>query len=236
MDKARRWISWEVKDLDLRIRNYPRFRLLLFGLTVAAFLSSLFWLWGQTNSPAIRRLDTAAALAAAQLAHPWLTALMKLITTLGDENWIILAILFVGAYLLLHRRKRAAAVTWAVLFAGGLVNSYLRHFIFSRPRPGGCIETYFRIDSCFAFPSGHALWSAYFYGLFLYLVFRFLKISIHRFALLTAGMVILVVLIGLSRVYLGVHYLTDVIGGLIHGGAWLLLAILAIDLLYHDVK
>jgi membrane-associated phospholipid phosphatase len=236
MDKARRWFKWEVKDLDKRIRSYPKFRLLLFLATIGAFGLSLFWLWGQTNPLVITRLDSIAADFVARNRHPVLDFLFRLLTTLGDENWIILSILLVGAYLLYRRRKRAAAVTWLVLFISGLVNTFLRNFIFGRLRPSGCIETYFRIDSCFAFPSGHALWSTYFYGLLLYLIFRFVPISFNKYALLSIGVAFLVVFIGLSRIYLGVHYLSDVVGGYIHGAAWLLLAILLIDILYHDVK
>lgn len=116
------------------------------------------------------------------------------------------------------------------LLGSSLVNYFFREF-FGRPRPFGCLKTIIGL-SCFSFPSGHATGAAYFYGMLDYLIFRFLPMPLKSFLKVSLGIAILVILVGLSRIFLTVHYPSDIIGGFFLGGAWLILGILLIDILY----
>jgi undecaprenyl-diphosphatase len=129
--------------------------------------------------------------------------------------------------LTLKRRKRAAAVTFLTL-AGSVFFIYFLKSVFGRARPIGCLDN----GDCLSFPSGHATLAFYFYGLIGYLFFRFFPISNRGFLILAFIIALLIILISLSRLFLGVHYPSDLIGGMFLGGSWLLLAILLIDMLY----
>lgn len=136
---------------------------------------------------------------------PQLSSVVKIITTLGSVYviipvYIILVILF-------WKKKEAIWITinLFVIFIGNQILKY----IVARPRP-----TVYRIveELGYSFPSGHSMVSTAFYGLLIYLIYRKVeKKSIKWTACITLGLII--VLIGLSRIYLGVHYASDVIAG-----------------------
>lgn len=127
----------------------------------------------------------------------------------------VLALLTVGVALLLLRQGRVDEAALLSLGALGieLVNPLLK-LIFHRPRPE---LAYVHLDS-YSFPSGHAAGSAAVYALVLYLLARHATV---RWQLLAAtAYVALVATIGFSRLYLEVHYLSDVLAGLSLGAAW----------------
>jgi undecaprenyl-diphosphatase len=101
-----------------------------------------------------------------------------------------------------------------------LVINQAMKVLFRRPRPQMWSSVIDRPDS-FSFPSGHATVAFCYFGLLLWIGLKYFKRTTLRltWALL---MLFLIFMIGLSRIYLGVHYLTDVIGGYLSGGFWLL--------------
>jgi len=145
-----------------------------------------------------------------------LTAVMKGITDLG--NWYILGALCAALLLIKPIRKQyGIPVSLTALFAS-LLNRYLK-LAFQRPRPD--LSWRLIAQSGYSFPSGHALTSMVVFGLLLYLVRRYVTNKTRANAL-TALLLIPLIFVGLSRIYLGVHFPTDVLGG------WLLgLAIVA---------
>lgn len=112
----------------------------------------------------------------------------------------------------------SAFVGAAIAFA---INSGLK-LVLRRRRPHNLRVTTLGIPS-YSFPSGHAFGSLIFYGLFAYLDLRYLSHPLNY--LLGVGLVSLIILVGLSRVYLGAHYPSDVAGGWILGGLSLLLIV-----------
>ncbi|WP_010531388.1 phosphatase PAP2 family protein [Lentibacillus jeotgali] len=100
--------------------------------------------------------------------------------------------------------------------------NWLLKSIFERPRPE--LEHLVQVSSD-SFPSGHSMNSIAFFGFLAYLLHLKLKDSRKLSRWVWASAVVLIGLIGLSRVYLGVHYPLDVVGGFLAGGAWLLLSI-----------
>jgi undecaprenyl-diphosphatase len=172
-----------------------------------------------------RAFDTAILLAfrnPADLSDPigplWLEAAMKDVTSLGSTTVLTLITLAVLGYLLIERKFQAALFLIAAIGGGTLLSTLLK-LGFDRPRPdlvAHSVETFTA-----SFPSGHALMSAVTYltlGALLARVEEHARVKLY----LLGVAVVLTVLIGISRVYLGVHWPTDVLAGWSIGAAWAL--------------
>jgi undecaprenyl-diphosphatase len=124
-----------------------------------------------------------------------------------------------GALLLLMRRKWLVLAAWVAGFGGaGLLTVVLKNII-QRPRPPGAAE--FLFGTTYSFPSGHALGSLVGYGMLAYVVGSiWIERQRARVRLIVATAV-LVIAIGISRLYLGVHYFSDVVAGCAVGVLWL---------------
>jgi membrane-associated phospholipid phosphatase len=108
--------------------------------------------------------------------------------------------------------------------------------IFARPRPS--LPDPLLALTSYSFPSGHAMGSMAFYGLLAYLAIQRLSTWRWRVAVVIA-MVFLILLIGFSRMYLGVHYLSDVLAGYAAGFAWLVITITGVETIIrrrHDLS
>lgn len=147
--------------------------------------------------------------------QPWLTDLMRFITFLGSATAVI-PLTLLALWLLGHRvGSRAAQLSGAVLLGGVALEEGLKR-MFHRPRPP---QPWLTEAAGFSFPSGHAMIGIIFYGLLAYWLLKLLPRPYNRLA---AGLcVILFLAIGLSRVYLGVHYPSDVLAGFAGGIFWL---------------
>lgn len=146
-----------------------------------------------------------------------LDLIFRQVTALG--NFLTLVTLSVGLAVTLHYAMRVRAVWFIVccLVGGRLLHMVLR-IVVDRPRPI-LIETLFSIDGS-SFPSGHAMMSAVVYPTFALLIAEQIEQRAVRNGLLAAAFV-LVAFIGVSRLYLGVHYVTDVVAGFSAGLFWL---------------
>jgi undecaprenyl-diphosphatase len=122
----------------------------------------------------------------------------------------------------LYRRRRLVDAALLPVVVGGaeLLNLILK-LSFHRARP----EVAFVQLDTYSFPSGHAMISTAVYGAFAYLAWSHLRTR-RGHLLLSIGVVVLVALIGFSRIYLGVHYLSDVLAGVAGGVFWLSVSIL----------
>lgn len=143
---------------------------------------------------------------------PWLDQLMLLITYTGSE---LTAIIFTGTLLwLYHHREMVYFWGAAASFLGAISVNSLVKIIFARPRPLVFLPV--TVARTLSFPSGHTVAAVSLYG---YLAYLLWKKGVRGWAMLLAGWIIPV---GISRIYLGMHYPSDVIGGLALGGIWLL--------------
>ena len=148
--------------------------------------------------------------------HPSLTPVFEFITHMGDRVAYLIASLLVAAFFYFkYGRWRFTLQTILVLLISSLSNVVLKKVI-ARERP--TFEHLVAV-STLSYPSGHSMSAMAFYGFLIYLSFRFARSwAIKGLALLGFGLLIL--LIGISRVYLGVHYPSDVIAGFIGGLIW----------------
>ncbi len=155
-------------------------------------------------------------------------AVMVFITELGS-SFTLGTLLLVGMILLFLKRKDklASLFFFLVVAGGGLVNSLLKN-LFERERPN--VNRLIEIDG-FSFPSGHSMGSMLFYGFLVYLLFRSQQ-SMQRKIGLGILICIIILLIGISRIYLGVHYPSDVLAGFIAGFIWLSICIIVLEAAY----
>lgn len=137
------------------------------------------------------------------------TEFMKDVTYLGSTICVIFIFILC---LFLFRNKIINTVFSLNLLFLLLLRTSLKN-TFKRPRP---IYSLIKVPTDYSFPSGHTLFAVGFYGLIIYFIW---KTNISKFYkyILTFVISMLIIFIGISRIYLGVHYFSDVIGGLILG-------------------
>ncbi len=160
------------------------------------------------------------------LRTPWGDRVMVFVTELGDGVVIALVAAAVLAWLLCRRSWRAAGYWVAAMGFGQLAATTLK-LVLQRPRP---LADQYDGLSAYAFPSGHAAMSMVAYGFLAVLVAR--NFSSPRRWLAYALAALLISAIAVSRLYLGAHWLSDVLGGLSLGLAWV--SLLAIAYYHHS--
>ena len=191
-------------------------RALIVSLACSALLLILFaWLSDSVFEGELRRFDLSVRTKVHEFFSPHLTAFMQDMTFLGSIGFLTALFAIIVVVWLLKGMKRPAA--WLAIAVGGSVIldvSLKLSFHRARPVPfvGAAPMTY-------SFPSGHALSSFCFYGVLAGLLCSRIQSRLLR-VLIWSVAAALVLAIGLSRVYLGVHYPTDVIAGYIAAAAW----------------
>ena len=156
--------------------------------------------------------------------HPGVLQFFLLVTCVGGiVSLTILAT--TGTLTMFFRRDYLLADIWVVATAGGaLLNLAVKHTVDNpRPEPATRDPSVAYIANP-SYPSGHAMGSAIGLGMCLFVALRFLKRTSAK-VLSAAGLVLLILLIGFSRVYLRAHWVTDVLGGYALGTSWLVLCL-----------
>lgn len=170
-----------------------------------------------------QQLDVAALRWLAAHRTPGLTQFFLAISALGSWLFIsTLTLILCVAGLFVRARRAAATLLMAVLGIPMLV--VVLKPIYGRPRPNAVTHLDF-VDSA-SFPSGHALAAAIFFGTTALIAAERTASELRR-VLITAAAGSIIALVALSRVYLGVHYSSDVLGGVLVGTTWSLLVLLA---------
>ncbi len=152
----------------------------------------------------------------AQHQNPNVQSVMLEITALGTGTVVTMIVLVAGLFLWLNRHKHSAILLVAATL-GGLVLDNLLKIGFNRPRPQVFKWGTYAMSS--SFPSGHAMSSVIVYGTVAYLAARLQRNARSRVLTMLLALVI-ILLICASRLYLGVHYPSDIVAGLIIGTAW----------------
>lgn len=164
-----------------------------------------------------RRFDRVVLLWIHASFPDWLADPMRLITALG-YYWVVLPLLAVAVFLFYREGLRLSAALLFVATAGGMVLTTVLKALFQRARPELFDSGY--AASFYSFPSGHATVAVGFYGA-LTLLLAYRLGGWKRWSMVAAG-VALVILIGFSRLYLGVHYPTDVLAGYLAAPLWVI--------------
>jgi undecaprenyl-diphosphatase len=191
---------------------------------VVGFLVALVagWAFGRIAdwvfaSEATRSADRWGQEVAARWRSPRLTSYMRFMSVVGQMWMLGVLSVPVAVALLRARSHRRLYAFIATIVGGALLNPGLKE-VFRRARPSGIDAL--AVSHGYSFPSGHALGATLFFGALAYVVYFSIDHS-RRMRLLAVVLCVLLILsIGASRVYLGVHYLSDVVAGFAAGLCW----------------
>ena len=155
------------------------------------------------------------------LMSDFTTSLSKIITNFGGAIYLKL---FSIILLLVIKNKKIGLTIVGNLLIATILNILLKN-ILQRPRP---IEYRLIDETGYSFPSGHSMVAMAFYGLLIYLIYRYEKNKFLKYILISL-LSILIILIGISRIYLGVHYTSDVLAGFLISISYLIIYIKVIN-------
>jgi undecaprenyl-diphosphatase len=185
------------------------------GLSITSLV--LFsWLADQILRKGTDQFDEIVRSLIHHLSSPTFTAVMRFVTNLGDWQVVMTGTLCLCLYLWYRRDAAHLVVVLVSMMGAGTLDGMLK-LVFHRPRPD---PFFVAKPSTYSFPSGHALISLCFYGLVAGTFSSSLGDKWQRVLLWTAA-ALLIALIGLSRVYLGVHWPSDVLAGYAAALIWM---------------
>jgi undecaprenyl-diphosphatase len=192
---------------------------LLLGLATAIITLIFFgWLADEALEGETRQFDEATRAAVHQLATPLLTGIMRGFSFVGSTIALTVGTIFVVIRFAMQKWGREAKLFAITMIGAGLLNVTLK-LAFKRSRP----EPFFDLSppETYSFPSGHSLTSACFFGALAAILTARIKSKRVRVAIWIVSTAMFL-LIGLSRIYLGVHHTTDVIAGFAAALIWIL--------------
>ncbi|MCA1716171.1 MAG: phosphatase PAP2 family protein [Actinobacteria bacterium] len=163
-----------------------------------------------------RRFDKTVLLWIHWYSPGWLDGVMRFVTVLGDY-WVVIPLLAVAAYAFYRKGRTISAGLLVVSTIGGIVLTSVLKNVFERARPDLFESAY--VESSYSFPSAHATMAVGFYGT-LTLLLAWRSRGLRRWVVVLGGLG-LVLVIGFSRMYLGVHYPTDVVAGFLAAPLWI---------------
>lgn len=155
------------------------------------------------------------------VVSPSMTAFMKFITFLGSAEFLVPAFLLLIGYAFFIEKNKWLGIKVASVGLSSLLLMFTLKLLFNRARPE--FPLLGEVPGL-SFPSGHALMSFSFYGLLAYFLWNEFSGRRVRYLLVTVSL-LLILLIAASRVYLRVHYLSDVMAGLCLGAMWLIISL-----------
>lgn len=225
------WSKFSFAEVCRRILRYFGLRLSI-GLAAAIGALLLFrWLAEEVFEGETKSFDDAIRAAIHQTATPTLTELMKVITLFGSTAFLV-ALGIVVAFAFWYFKHKRAIVLFLLTMAGEIVLLLSLKAGFQRARPEAFFD--FPLPSSYSFPSGHALSSLCFYGILAWLITARLQSRSMKIIVWTLT-IILILLIGFSRIYLGVHIPSDVIAGYAAGLIWVVTVALGDFLLEREI-
>lgn len=160
-----------------------------------------------------------------QRDSPAFTQLMLVITHVHNTAGMMIMTAVVGIYFYL-RKAHYWLVALVLSVPGGMLLNVLLKHIFQRERPG--LDNALLTLNTYSFPSGHAVAATLFYGLIAAYLICLASRWRHRLLILAVAC-LMVALVGLSRMYLGVHYLSDVLAAIAEGCGWLAICIAGVS-------
>lgn len=199
------------------------------GYVVGCWL--IFYFFSITyNMSVMVRFDAAVSRFVQSFRNPALSDWFLFMTTFGSMRVYIPLSILLLVYLVIHKRFLSALLTVVSLYGADYMNYLLKSW-YERPRPD--VQTLITAAG-YSFPSGHAMNATAFLGFVSYLAITEYRLTLRLKIILIVISSFIIFSIGLSRVYLGVHYPTDVLAGMIAGCGWLLLCTLFHSMMRRD--
>jgi membrane-associated phospholipid phosphatase len=151
------------------------------------------------------------------IGHPVVDRVMLAVSIFGDGIWIPVSLTVLTAliFLIFKKKRFALAIVLAPLLGNG-IKSIIKNVV-GRPRPGweGC-QSLVKLSD-FSFPSGHTIFYTIYFGLLAWYGYRYLR-DFWYGKLLYIFSALMIILVGISRVYIGAHWASDVLAGYVIGG------------------
>lgn len=165
--------------------------------------------------------DTKAISVIQGIEFPVLTSIMKFFTMIGNTESIIVLSTFALLVLFLGSKNHSEFVLFFVVIIGTPIINRILKDVFHRTRPD--FHRLIEIGG-YSFPSGHAMNAMAFYGIIVFILWRHISSRLGRTVLIILSS-LFILTIGFSRVYLGVHFPSDIIAGYLASGFWLTISI-----------
>lgn len=202
----------DVRGLAQGVLSYARENVRTIVVLLAALV--FVWLLSEVAEGEIMKLDTLAyRFFVVTLRSDVMTPIMEGFTSLSSVAVILVMALVVAAF----APGKAPGRCVCANVVGALVLNQVLKFIVQRPRPDGYRLA---VESSYSFPSGHSMISMAFYGLLIWMIWKYERDDVMRHVRCCLfGLII--VMVGISRIYLGVHYASDVIAGFCVSLIWL---------------
>lgn len=170
----------------------------------------------------IRQLDISTLNFAEQIRSPFLTLFFKAVTVMGEWGFVLGVLFLISLFFIIKKRFRYDIVLWPITI-GGLGTAFVLKEIFHRSRPIGALVA----ETSSSFPSAHSVIAIAFYVFIFSLLAKNAKRRFSKYLLISVA-IFISFLLGFSRLYLGVHYLSDVLAGYAIGYIWFLIGVYGI--------
>lgn len=167
----------------------------------------------------LSEVDAIVAGGFSEFVTPLMTRFFTTVTHLGDVETVAVFALMFAFYL--WRKHRAYLLSFITIVGGSAASMWVLKELFARPRPIGALI----METGFAFPSGHATMAAAFFGFIIFTLMRVRSIQNWQRGIMILILAVWILLVGLSRVYLGVHHASDVMAGWLLGFIWILVVV-----------
>ena len=206
------------RPLVLFATHRPMLVFILLAVIICTWAGYLVFIQKNTQ------FDQAVFEAISPYTTPFLTKIIVFISFLGKHTFLVPVNLALLAFFL-YRREKRIAIRLVAISLSSLSLKLILKALFNRPRPGNPLIEHV---SGLSFPSGHAMLGVTFYGLMILILLHEVKNCWWRNAII-GFFILLILMIAFSRVYLRVHYVSDVITGLAVGFIWLTLSLYIIE-------
>ncbi|MEZ7495671.1 phosphatase PAP2 family protein [Leeuwenhoekiella aequorea] len=219
------FLRTKFKQYDSKL---PYFITVLLALIIVVFcINTFIELTDTLKSEILVTYDTQITDYILTYRNPLLTKYFVFVTNVGDlYGYLIVVGLASAVSYYFFKSWKYVAQTVLVLLVASISNVMLKRFI-DRARPG--IEHLVSVETL-SYPSGHAMSAMAFYGFLIYLVTQFNLSKLAKSSII-AGLSFFILSIGISRIYLGVHYPSDIAGGFIAGFIWVVFCILIFNII-----
>ncbi len=210
------WAKLPFAEVGGRIWHFFGGRLLIGLIIAVSGLLFFLWLASEVFEGETKNFDDTIRQAIHQTATPWLTSLMIILSFVGSVKFLT-GLSFLILIIFLRLKWKRATVLFLITMGGEIILDITLKAFFQRARPVAFFDYPLPVSS--SFPSGHALGSFCFYGILAWLLtVRLQNLRLKFLAWIFAAL--LVFFIGVSRIYLGVHYPSDVCAGFTAAFVW----------------
>jgi undecaprenyl-diphosphatase len=221
------WVLFRKMNKKYQPENTSNKNWVLF-LFIILLSSGIFsWLAIHVKSGKTFLIDKEAFAITIALRNNFMNLLMEFMTFLGSSTFLLPANIIIALFILFYKKNYLFSIYWAVTATFSLLLMYFFKGIYQRPRP---LDPFLESATGFSFPSGHTLNSLVFFGLIIFSLWKYGRNKSLRIWG-TILLILIILAIGLSRIYLRVHYASDVLGGLSLGICWLTISIYLLGLI-----